>query len=235
MADSTGTQAVPGAAGALAALPEPPRLPGAPVAAVILAAGEGSRLGNGSKPLTRVAGVTLLERAVAVVRSAGVRRVIVVVGHAKEEIARFVAEHGLAVELVENERFRAGNGTSAVAGGQVAGERFLLIMCDHVVEPGALARMVDCDASFAVAVDSRPACEDAEATKVRIVDGAVVAVGRELERWDAVDAGLFVCDRSVVDSAEQALAAGEGTWNAVKRRWLAEGRRLEAVDIAGSS
>src|SRR3954469_7149373 len=117
MADSTGTQAVPGAAGALAALPHAPRLPGAPVAAVILAAGEGSRLGNGSKPLTRVAGVTLLERAGATVRAAGARRVIVVVGHAKEEVARFVAESGLGVELVENDRFRAGNGSSALAGG----------------------------------------------------------------------------------------------------------------------
>jgi CDP-L-myo-inositol myo-inositolphosphotransferase len=95
--------------------------------------------------------------------------------------------------------------------------------------------MVECDAPFAVAVDSSPAGDQDEATKVRVVDGAVVAVGRELDAWDAVDAGVFVCDRSVVEAAEQALAAGHGTWNAVKRSWIAEGRRLEAVDIGGAS
>jgi choline kinase/phosphatidylglycerophosphate synthase len=203
-------------------------------AAVILAAGEGSRLGRPSKPLARVAGVTLLERAIAAVRAAGVDRVIVVVGHAKEAVAQFVTQRGLAVELVENDDFSAGNGSSAVAGGQVAGERFLLMMCDHLVEPDAIARMIACRASFAVAVDTRPAyCETGEATKVRLADGAVVAVGGDLEPWDAVDGGIFICDKSVVETAEHALA-GEGTWNAVKRRWIAQGRRLEAVDLTGS-
>jgi len=38
---------------------------------VILAAGTGARLNNACKPLTRVAGVTLLERAVRTLREAG--------------------------------------------------------------------------------------------------------------------------------------------------------------------
>jgi CTP:molybdopterin cytidylyltransferase MocA len=99
--------------GAVTEAPEPP------VTAVILAAGEGSRLGQPSKPLARVAGLTLLERAVATLRAAGIEHVIVVVGHAKEEIARFVHSRALDVVLVENERFDAGSGASAVAGGQV--------------------------------------------------------------------------------------------------------------------
>jgi CDP-L-myo-inositol myo-inositolphosphotransferase len=207
----------------------------APIAAVILAAGEGRRLGRPSKPLTRVAGVTLLERAVAAARGAGITRVLVVLGHAKEEVARFVTERGLDVELVENDGFSAGNGSSAAVGGQAAGDRFLLMMCDHLVEVDALTRIVASDAPFAVAVDTDPVhCDGDEATKVRVVSGAVVDVGRRLAVWDAVDAGIFLCDRSVAETAEHALAAGEGTWNAVKRRWIAQGRRLEAVDIAGS-
>ena len=126
----------------------------APIAAVILAAGEGTRLGRPSKPLTRVAGVTLLERAVAAARGAGITRVLVVLGHAKEEVARFVTERGLDVELVENDGFLAGNGSSAAVGGQAAGDRFLLMMCDHLVDVDALARIVASDASFAVAVDT---------------------------------------------------------------------------------
>src|SRR5829696_3205359 len=144
------------------------------VAAVILAAGEGLRLGRLSKPLAPVAGITLLERTIATVRAAGVGRVIVVVGHAKEAVAEFLEQRALDVELVENERFSVGNGSSAVA----------------------------------VAVDREPMfCEVDEATKVQVAGGAVITVARELEQWDAVDAGIFVCDRSVLDAAERALAA----------------------------
>ena len=204
----------------------------APVAAVILAAGAGLRLGRPSKPLARVAGLTLLERAVAAARAAGIERVIVVVGHAKEDVAQFVGARKLDVELVENHDFSVGDGSSALAGGQVAGGRFLLMMCDHVVEPDALARVIASAAPFAVAVDMRPAyCDTAEATKVRLRNGAIVAVGRDLDDWDGVDAGIFVCDRSVLETVDNALFDGARTWNAVKRRWIAEGRRLEAVDI----
>ena len=239
MAEATGSEvklAVEDGPVALAlAASEQRCVPGAPIAAVILAAGEGSRLGRPSKPLTRVAGVTLLERAVSAAREAGVGRVVVVIGHAKEDVARFATEHDLDVEIIENDDFSAGNGSSAVVGAQLAGERFLLMMCDHLVEPGALARMIACEAPFAVAIDTRPAhANEDEATKIRVADGAVVGVGRDLDEWNAVDAGVFICTRSVVETAEEALARGEGTWNAVKRRWIEEGRRLEAVDIAGS-
>ena len=84
------------------------------VEAVILAAGEGSRLGRSSKPLAEVAGLTLLERTVASVRAAAITRVVIVVGHAKEAVAEFVSRRGLEVELVTNERFSIGNGSSAV-------------------------------------------------------------------------------------------------------------------------
>src|SRR5512132_2357093 len=75
---------------------------GAPVG-VILAAGASSRLGGVSKPLARVAGVTLVERAVSTFRSAGVERIVVVVGHASADVREFVARRGLDVELVDND------------------------------------------------------------------------------------------------------------------------------------
>jgi 1L-myo-inositol 1-phosphate cytidylyltransferase / CDP-L-myo-inositol myo-inositolphosphotransferase len=43
-----------------------------------------------------------------------------------------------------------------------------------------------------------------------------------------------VCDQAFVETAERALAAGERTWDAVKRRWMKEGGRLDAVDLSGS-
>ena len=202
---------------------------------VILAAGEGARLGVGSKPLARVGGVTLLERSIVTLRRAGVDRIVVVAGHAKDELRRFVGRKGLDVEVVDNDRFSVGNGSSVLVGGRAAGGRFVLVMADHVFDPDELAPVLASDAPFVFAVDSAPAYADPdEATKVLLDGDRVVAVGKGLNRWDAVDAGLFVCDASVLRATERCVAEGEGTWNDVKRRLLAEGSELVAVDLRGA-
>ena len=56
--------------------------------ALIIAAGYGSRLRgiSESKPLTRVAGVTLLELGVRQARAAGAQRVVVVTGHQAQTV-----------------------------------------------------------------------------------------------------------------------------------------------------
>jgi CDP-L-myo-inositol myo-inositolphosphotransferase len=201
---------------------------------VILAAGTGSRLGVGSKALTRLAGITLLERAVSTLRAIGIEEILVVVGYEKERLREFVRERGLGVRLVENGDFGLGNGSSALVGARAAERRLLLSMVDHVVDPEALRRLLGSEAAFVLAVDSRPrACDLDEATKVRLQGPRVVAVGRELDVWEAVDAGLALCDAEVADVAERCLAAGEQSWNAVKRRWLGEGGEIEAVDLEG--
>src|SRR5690606_40928069 len=60
--------------------------------AVILAAGEGSRLrrtvGQGPKPLLEFFGVTLLERALHAARAAGCSEAVVVLGYEAERIRR---------------------------------------------------------------------------------------------------------------------------------------------------
>jgi choline kinase/phosphatidylglycerophosphate synthase len=201
---------------------------------VILAAGTGSRLGVGSKALARLAGITLLERAVSTLRAVGIEEILVVVGYEKERVRNFARERGLGVQLVENGDFGLGNGSSAFVGARAAGRRFLIAMVDHVVDPEALRRLLRSEAAFALAVDSRPrVCDLDEATKVRLQGRRVVAVRRELEVWDAVDAGLALCDAEVTQVAERCLAAGERSWNAVKRRWLGEGGEIEAVDLEG--
>jgi CDP-L-myo-inositol myo-inositolphosphotransferase len=201
---------------------------------VILAAGTGSRLGVGSKALARLAGITLLERAACTLRVVGIEEILVVVGHEKERVREFVRQRGLGVQLVENGDFGLGNGSSALVGAHAAGRRFLLAMVDHVVDPEALRRLLRSEAAFALAVDSRPRfCDVDEATKVRLQGPRVVAVRRQLDVWEAVDAGLALCDVEVAEVAERCLAAGEQSWNAVKRRWLEEGGEIEAVDLEG--
>jgi CTP:molybdopterin cytidylyltransferase MocA len=79
---------------------------------VILAAGSSSRLGGVPKPLVRVAVVTLLERAVSTLRSAGVERIVVVVGHARADV-RELGEDARRLEAAHRRALASRRGLAA--------------------------------------------------------------------------------------------------------------------------
>src|SRR5687767_3337614 len=112
-----------------------------PRVGVVLAAGMSSRLesitGGGSKALVHLGGLSLIERAVRTLLSAGVEHVTVVVGHHAGTVStvasRFNSEK---VSTVLAENWELGNGASLAAAKQtVEGESlFALITTDHVFE-----------------------------------------------------------------------------------------------------
>ncbi|HMD94941.1 MAG TPA: nucleotidyltransferase family protein [Trebonia sp.] len=77
------------------------------VAGILLAAGEGSRLGQ-PKALVELGGQTLAERGVALLRDGGADPVVVVTGAAPVDIP--------GVRIVDNPQWRSGMGSSLVAG-----------------------------------------------------------------------------------------------------------------------
>jgi CTP:molybdopterin cytidylyltransferase MocA len=77
------------------------------VAGILLAAGEGSRLGQ-PKALVELGGQTLAERGVALLRGGGADPVVVVTGAAPVDIQ--------GVRIVHNPQWRSGMGSSLVAG-----------------------------------------------------------------------------------------------------------------------
>jgi choline kinase len=56
------------------------------VGAILLAAGEGKRMGGVAKPLITLQGVPLINRQLIALSGAGVDEVVVVTGHAREAI-----------------------------------------------------------------------------------------------------------------------------------------------------
>jgi molybdenum cofactor cytidylyltransferase len=84
------------------------------VAALVLAAGRGSRFGGDApKPLARLGRRTLLAHAVAAASASGLRPVVVVVGYRGEEVA---AAAGTLAEIVENPDWEEGMAASLRAG-----------------------------------------------------------------------------------------------------------------------
>ena len=119
-----------------------------PTRLVVLAGGMGSRLRSEAspKPLVELGGLSLVERALAGARQAGFDEVVVVTGHRADQIDRHVLEvsrrRGIVVTVVRNERYREGNGLSALAArDRVGDEPFALVMADHVFSPSLLAQL----------------------------------------------------------------------------------------------
>lgn len=116
----------------------------APVA-LLLAAGEGRRLGLGPKALLPYRGRPLVEHAVSVLRTGGCARVVVVLGAAADEVAARADLNGCL--LVRNPDWPSGMGSSLRAGlaaAPPAASAALVALVDTPgVTAGAVARLLD--------------------------------------------------------------------------------------------
>ncbi len=84
------------------------------VGAVLLAAGEASRMGGRPKPLLELGGVPLIRRNLVALSGAGVDEVVVVLGHRADEIEPAVRD--FPITLVRNPGYVQGQASSVRAG-----------------------------------------------------------------------------------------------------------------------
>jgi choline kinase len=203
--------------------------------AVILAAGNGDRFRTPtreSKLLQPLLGRPILLRTLEAARDAGIHAVTVVVGYQAEQVRTLVergAPSGLSLSFAFNPEWELENGVSALAARSVTGSgRFALLMGDHIFEPPVLHRMLHLsagDEDSVLAVDARPATPEqaAEATKVRRDGSRIVAIGKDLTQFDALDTGLFVCSPLLFEALDVARAQGDTTLSGGIRQLAARG------------
>ncbi|MGH8325342.1 MAG: NTP transferase domain-containing protein, partial [Steroidobacteraceae bacterium] len=122
---------------------------------LVVAAGLGARLREKgpSKPLIRIQGVPLIERVIARARSAGVEDFYVVSGYhgdvLRQALDAFSSREALRITHIINEQWDRANGVSVLAARRHLDEPFLLLMCDHLLDPqilrGLLSLPVEAD------------------------------------------------------------------------------------------
>jgi 1L-myo-inositol 1-phosphate cytidylyltransferase len=170
--------------------------------AVVLAAGTGSRLADGStapKPLRSVLGVPLLVRVLRTLQAEGIQEAVIVTGYQGDAIRRaLVSEPSLGLELhfVENERYTAKNGISLLAAADWIDRECVLTMADHLYSPELVRRLLGhelpagaCGLGVDYDIDG---CFDLDdATKVRVASGSIADIAKELPVYDAIDTGVF--------------------------------------------
>jgi choline kinase len=214
--------------------------------AVILAAGNGDRFHNSthaSKLLQPLLGQPILLRTLEAAYEAGIRSATIVLGYQADRVralAEAGAPHGLRLSFALNPEWQLENGVSAQAAeASVGGERFALLMGDHIFEPPVLQRMLRLDVApgeSLLAVDTRrvPPEVAAEATKVRREGSRIVAIGKDLAEYDALDTGVFVFSPVLFEALARARALGDTTLSGGVRE-LAARRLMRGVEIGDAT
>jgi 1L-myo-inositol 1-phosphate cytidylyltransferase len=213
--------------------------------ALILAAGNGSRLRNVSgtlpKPLVPFNGRPLLEHILLGARDAGIERFVIVVGYRGDTIRSWVASRhfrGMRIDFVENSEYNKSNGISVLRGGDAIYQNFLLLMSDHIFESetaaALLGQRVEDDGTI-LAVDRKleSIFDMDDATKVRCSGDYIIDIGKEILLYNAVDTGMFLCTPAIFSVLEQATLNGNCSLSD-GMRVLAAKRRLRAFDIGNA-
>jgi histidinol-phosphate aminotransferase len=186
--------------------------------AIVLAAGTGSRLVHGEaypKPLKAVSGVPLLVRVLRTLQDEGIREAVIVTGYKGDLLRRaLLAEPSLALELsfVDNAEYTKKNGVSLLAAQKHVVEGTILTMADHLYSPEIVRRLRQMDlprgtSALAVDFDIERCFDLDDATKVRVEQGRIADIGKEIAAYDAIDTGVFRIGPALVDELAKIHAA----------------------------
>lgn len=205
--------------------------------ALILAAGEGRRLGGGlPKCLREVGGKPLIEHQLEALSDAGVRSVTVVVGYAEREVRHAV---GSRARFVSNPYFARTNSLYSFTLARTVMRGEILVMNGDVLLHPGIVRMLVPQRGSVLAFDSR-AGNESEDMKVATRGDRLAEMRKDLpaERTEGENLGVLRLDRLASGrafmAAEWLIARGR------HREWLASainltGRRhrLRCIDVAG--
>jgi choline kinase len=190
------------------------------VQGLIVAAGQGTRLRDiaASKPLAMLHGRPLIQHVIEQARAGGVDGFVVVTGYQASPLEAFLRRlsmrGGFAIDIVRNPDWRLANGHSVTAAAPALDERFVLMMADHLFDPALLAGLLTGSAPGArvtLAVDRRltnPLVDLDDVTRVRTAAGAITAIGKLIEPYDAFDTGVFLASHALIAAIREDIAAG---------------------------
>jgi choline kinase len=207
-------------------------------------AGAGSRLRRSAptnaKPLIPIGGRPLISYALDSFEKAGVERIFAVVGPNGDELAAAVAPllpTRMQFQPISNPNWQKQNGVSLLtAAGHVCAP-FFLAMGDHLFEASILdALLAQADPTrLNLAIDKKIGTifDLEDAMKVRAEGNQIVAIGKTLEDYNAIDTGIFICPEIIFEYLRRVLKEGDCSL-ADGVRLMAEESNALAVDIGNA-
>jgi choline kinase len=122
------------------------------------------------------------------------------------------------------------------AKGALKDEWFILLMADHIFDPEILQRLLKAELR-----DKNILCVDhdihgkdiEEATKVLVEDSRIIDIGKNIERWNALDTGIFLCNKEVFEVVGALERDSDAFTISKTMRGLAKRGRLFALNATG--
>lgn len=183
---------------------------------LIIAAGQGVRLSPicPVKPLLLVGGQALIDWTVKALLRAGIKEIIVVTGYEGDKVEEHLKRQnyfqGAELSFVRNDEWEKENGLSVYKAKELAGNRFFLLMSDHIFDPKILVGLSQQkleDDELILAVDSRLAKHShvdlEDVTRVQMEDGYIISIGKGLIQYNAFDTGIFYCTSAIFSALEE--------------------------------
>ena len=213
---------------------------------IILAAGDGDRLGSLTTILPKVllpvnGKEQLIRYPIEALAAAGVSDIAIVVGYLADNVIEALGNgDDFGVKLQYNSDYLGGNAISIYKAREwVQEEPVILCMGDHVIDGEIVKRLLDRQVFHeTLCVDYAPAShhELAEATKV-IVDsaGCIKDIGKDLVYWDALDTGVFLLTEKFFQALHE-LVQRCGTdveISSVIRFLVSRGHHFDTCDVSG--
>jgi 1L-myo-inositol 1-phosphate cytidylyltransferase len=121
----------------------------------------------------------------------------------------------MAIRAVRNPEWHRPNGVSVLAAAEHLTGEFGLLMSDHLFDPAILADLRHgrpAEAALTLAVDyavTNPLIDLDDATKVAAdAEGRILAIGKALTDYNAIDTGVFLATPSLLDAIRTSIARG---------------------------
>jgi len=212
---------------------------------LIIAAGKGSRLWNKGKvkPLVRILGVPLIERAIRCAMQAGVNDFFVVSGYQGQYVRGFLDDLakrcGISITHIINDDWELGNGLSVLKAKEHLDGPFFLLMGDHLFEPPVLhqlSRRPERRGEITLAVDSDTSntiVDPGDVTRVHMENGKVLDIGKGLSTFNGFDSGIFLCTPVIFEGLERCIKLHGDTSLTGGVRCLAQEGKVNVFDMGG--
>ena len=209
--------------------------------ALIIAAGEGRRLRpiGDSKPLVSLLGLGLIERVILTAKKSGIKEFCIVTGYNGEKIKEQLSDgkkYGIKIQYVQNDSWTRGNAISVLKARNNFKESFVLLMADHNYDHRILDRLLKTKIGkdeCILCVDNNPKdhLNIDDATKVLTIDHRIKTIGKNLNDYNCVDTGIFICNPVIFDALEESIYKGdEGLSGGVKV--LAQRNKMRYLRLA---
>ncbi len=176
-------------------------------AAVILAAGKGSRISNTdnyvSKPLLKLYDMTLIERSIFNLNhKLNVKKFYIVTGYNHDTIHDFLEELknkiNVEINIVFANEWEKGNGASFLSISNIVKEDYVyVVMCDHLFNDSFFETIAEKNIEnnkcyLAISKTLSQFNELNDATKVKTKNGNISHIGKSINAIDGFDTGFFV-------------------------------------------